>query len=88
MATLIVSRGVSGSVSDASGIQQQGAYILRTIGQQLRQNGSLYLNPDPAGVASTDVLSAVVFEIKHCYAISTERKVMHPLVQRILKKSA
>ena len=64
MATLIVSRGVSGSVSDASGIQQQGAYILRTIGQQLRQNGSLYLNPDPAGVASTDVLSAVVFEIK------------------------
>ena len=25
---------------------------------------------------------------EHCYAISTERKVMHPLVQRILKKSA
>jgi len=64
MSALMVSRGITGTVSDASGIQQQGAYILRVIGQQLRQAGSLYLNPDPAGVASTDVLSAVVFEIK------------------------
>ena len=64
MGTLMVSRGISGSVSDASGIQQQGAYILRVIGQQLRQAGSLYLNPDPVGGASTDVLSAVAFEIK------------------------
>ncbi|EER61839.1 conserved hypothetical protein [Acidovorax delafieldii 2AN] len=64
MGALMVSRGVSGTVSDASGIQQQGAYILRVIGQQLRQTGSLYLNPDPAGVASTDVLSPVAFEIK------------------------
>lgn len=64
MGTLMVSRGISGSVSDASGIQQQGAYILRVIGQQLRQAGSLYLNPDPVGGASTDVLSVVAFEIK------------------------
>lgn len=64
MGALMVSRGVSGTVSDASGIQQQGAYILRVIGQQLRQAGSLYLNPDPVGGASTDVLSPVVFEIK------------------------
>lgn len=64
MGALMVSRGISGTVSDASGIQQQGAHILRTIGQQLRQAGSLYLNPDPAGGASTDVLSPVVFEIK------------------------
>lgn len=64
MSGLMVSRGISGTVSDASGIQQQGSYIMRTIGQQLRQAGSLYLNPDPDGVASTDVLSAVVFEIK------------------------
>jgi len=64
MGALMVSRGISGTVSDASGIQQQGAYILRVLGQQLRQAGSLYLNPDPAGVASTDVLSPVVFEIK------------------------
>ncbi|OZA55372.1 MAG: prepilin-type cleavage/methylation domain-containing protein [Acidovorax sp. 17-64-282] len=61
---MIVSRGISGTVSDASGIQQQGAYILRVIGQQLRQTGSLYLNPDPAGGTSTDVLSPVAFEIK------------------------
>ncbi len=64
MGALMVSRSVSGTVSDASGIQQQGAYIMRVIGQQLRQTGSLYMNPDPSGVASTDVLSAVVFEIK------------------------
>ncbi len=64
MGALMVSRGISGSVSDASGIQQQGAYILRVIGQQLRQTGSLYLNPDPAGGTSTDVLSPVAFEIK------------------------
>ncbi|GAB2489205.1 hypothetical protein GCM10027082_45290 [Comamonas humi] len=61
---LMVSRTVSGSVSDASGLQQQGAYALRVIGQQLRQAGSLYLNPAPAGGSSTDVLGAVVFEIK------------------------
>lgn len=64
MGALMVSRGISGTVSDASGIQQQGAYIMRVIGQQLRQTGSLYLNPDPSGAGSTDVLSAVVFEIK------------------------
>lgn len=64
MGTLMVSRGMSGTVSDASAIQQQGAYVLRTIGQQLRQAGSLYLNPDPVGGASTDTLSPVVFEIE------------------------
>ena len=64
MTALMVSRGISGTVSDASGIQQQGAYILRVIGQQLRQAGSLYLNPDPTGTASPEVLSPVVFEIE------------------------
>jgi type IV pilus assembly protein PilW len=67
MGALMVSRGISSTVSDASGIQQQGAHILRVIGQQLRQAGSLYLNPNPTnppGVTSTDVLSPVVFEIK------------------------
>ena len=64
MSALMVSRGISGSVSDSSSIQQQGAYVLRVIGQQLRQNGSLFLNPDPTGGASTDVLSAVAFEVR------------------------
>ena len=63
MGALMVSRGISGTVSDASGIQQQGAYILRVVSQQLRQTGSLYLNPDPVGGNSTDVLSPVAFEI-------------------------
>lgn len=62
MGALMVSRGISGTVSDASGIQQQGAYILRVLSQQLRQTGSLYLNPDPVGGTSTDVLSPVAFE--------------------------
>lgn len=64
MGALMLSRGISGSVSDASAIQQQGAHTLRVIGQQLRQAGSLYLNPDPKNSASNDPLSAVVFEIK------------------------
>ncbi|MEG0939804.1 MAG: PilW family protein [Comamonas sp.] len=66
MGALMVSRSVTGTVSDASGIQQQGSHILRLVGSQLRQAGSLYLNPNPTAVASSanDVLSAVVFEIK------------------------
>lgn len=63
MGALLLSRSISGSVSDASGIQQQGAQTLRVIGQQLRQAGSLYLNTDPENNAATDPLSAVVFEI-------------------------
>ena len=42
---LMVSRGVSGTVSDASNIQQQAAYGMRLIGLQLRQAGSLNLIP-------------------------------------------
>lgn len=59
---LLVSRGISSTVSDASGIQQQAAFAMRVIGQQLRQAGSLYLNPDPTSSAATSPLSAVVFE--------------------------
>lgn len=60
--SMIVSRGVSGTVSDASVIQQQGAHAMRVIGGQMRQAGSLYLNPNPTSAASTDPLGAVVFE--------------------------
>lgn len=48
MGALMVSRGVSGTVSDASEIQQQGAYAMRVIGQQVRQAGSLRLDLYPA----------------------------------------
>lgn len=62
-AALMVSRSVTGTVSDASQIQQQGAYAMRVIGNQVRQAGSLYLNPDPGGTGtSTSATSPVAFE--------------------------
>ena len=57
---LMVSRGVTGSVSDASNIQQQSAYAMRTIGMQLRQAGSLWLDPNPGNVTGTDAYMAPV----------------------------
>jgi len=44
LGALLVSRGVSGSVSDAAQLQQRAAYALRVIGQQVRQAGSMQLN--------------------------------------------
>jgi type IV pilus assembly protein PilW len=74
MAALMVSRSISGTVSDASGIQQQAAYAMRSIGGQLRQAGSLFLNPeDPITGTSTDPLSAVVFETD---AIPTDNTIL------------
>lgn len=65
MSALIVSRGVSGTVSDASSIQQQAAYAMRVIGLQLRQAGSLYLNPDPTNAAAGyEYMATVAFESK------------------------
>lgn len=62
---LMVSRGVSGTVSDASNIQQQASYAMRVIGMQMRQAGSLYLNPNPTGIATAaaeSILQPVAFE--------------------------
>lgn len=62
---LMVSRGVSGTVTDASSLQQQAAYAMRVVGMQVRQAGSLYLNPNPTGVpASTaeSYMQVVAFE--------------------------
>jgi type IV pilus assembly protein PilW len=42
--SLGISRGISGSVSEASQMQQQAAYLFRVIGQQARQAGSIRLN--------------------------------------------
>jgi type IV pilus assembly protein PilW len=44
LGALMVSRGISGAVNDASQLQQQAAHALRTIGLQVRQAGSLKLN--------------------------------------------
>jgi type IV pilus assembly protein PilW len=55
LGALLVSRGVSGTVSDATQMQQQASYALRVIGLQLRQAGSIRLNlayAIPAAAAS------------------------------------
>lgn len=69
LGALLVSRGVSGTVSDASQLQQQGAHALRVIGLQVRQAGSVRLNlafTKAAGSASeplvVDPLDPVAFE--------------------------
>ena len=65
MSALMVSRGISGTVSDASSIQQQAAYAMRVIGQQLRQAGSIRLNLDPGLVVTESAyLAPVAFESK------------------------
>ncbi|MCD2167079.1 PilW family protein [Comamonas koreensis] len=64
---LMVSRSTSGTVSDASQLQQQAGYAFRVIGQQLRQSGSLYLNLNATKNASTDIdryALPVAFEAK------------------------
>ena len=64
-AALMTSRGLTGTVSDATGIQQQAAYALRVIGQQMRQAGSIYLNLNPGSLPGGDpTLAAVAFEFK------------------------
>lgn len=66
LGALMVSRGVSGTVSDASQLQQQSAYAFRVIGQQLRQAGSLRLNlaPQKAAGEAVDMADPVAFETK------------------------
>ena len=52
-------------MSDASSIQQQGAFAMRTIGLQLRQTGSLRLNLNPGIVrAAAPYLAPAAFETK------------------------
>lgn len=63
MGALMVSRSVSGTVSDASSIQQQAALAMRTIGLQLRQAGSLRLNLDPGTTVTPErYMVPVAFE--------------------------
>ena len=63
MGALMVSRGVTGTVSDTSSMNQQAAYAMRVIGMQLRQAGSLRLNLEPGTAAiESRYLSPVAFE--------------------------
>lgn len=54
LGALIASRSLSGTVSDATNLQQQASYAFRIIGSQIRQAGSLELNlnPDISGTAA------------------------------------
>lgn len=64
---LLATRGISGTVSDASNIQQQASYAMRVFGQQLRQAGSLHLNLNPSnepGGSDIQTLAAVGLEIE------------------------
>jgi len=73
MGALMVSRGVSGTVSDASAIQQQAAYALRVMGLQLRQAGSLRLNLDPGTVTTeASYMVPVAFETNPSTAVVTD----------------
>lgn len=66
MGALMVSRSVTGTVSDSSMLQQQASYAFRVMGQQLRQAGSLRLNLAAlkAEGAAIDMSDPVAFETK------------------------
>lgn len=66
LGALISSRGVTGTIGDASQLQQQASYAFRVIGQQTRQAGSLRLNLAAQKLASATVDAAdpVAFETK------------------------
>ena len=64
MGALMVSRTISGNVSDSSNLQQQASYAFRVLGQQLRQAGSLRLNlaVNKAATEPIDPSDPVAFE--------------------------
>jgi type IV pilus assembly protein PilW len=63
LGALMVSRGVSGTVTDASQLQQQASYAFRVMGQQIRQSGSMRLNlaANKAANAPVEVDDVVAF---------------------------
>lgn len=75
MGALMVSRGVSGTVSDSAMIQQQASYAFRVIGQQLRQTGSIKLKLSAAKVIEDGVPpltgEAVAFETDYTDGTNT-----------------
>ena len=67
LGALMASRGVSGTVSDATQLQQQASHIFRVMGRQLRQAGSLRLllashKPDTTPPENIDIADPVAFE--------------------------
>jgi type IV pilus assembly protein PilW len=73
LSALMVSRSVSGTVTDSTQMQQQAAYAFRVIGQQVRQAGSIKLNlafSKNAG-QSIDAADLVAFETDFARATNT-----------------
>ena len=85
MGALMVSRGISGTVSDASTIQQQAAYAMRVIGLQLRQAGSLRLNLDP-GTSATESNYLIPAAFEAAIAASGSDPGFNPATQSITGK--
>src|SRR5690606_38077148 len=75
MGALMVSRGVSGTVSDSALIQQQASYAFRVIGQQLRQAGSVKLKLSAAKMIEDETPplagEAVAFETDYSDGTNT-----------------
>ncbi len=57
MGALMASRGASGTITDASQLQQQASYAFRVIGQQARQGASMQLNLGVENTAPTDPIT-------------------------------
>mgnify|MGYP002661611885 CR=1 FL=1 len=66
MGTMMVSRGISGTVSDASNIHQQAAYVIRTIVFQLLPAGSIRLDLNPTVATEAIASCSVDFVIQSC----------------------
>lgn len=69
IAGLMASRSASGTVGDATQLQQQASYAFRILGQQIRQAGSLELNLDvgkiPGGTTPLSAGSKVGFKVDY-----------------------
>ncbi|MDD2545045.1 MAG: PilW family protein [Burkholderiaceae bacterium] len=63
LGSLVVLRSITSTVSEASQLQLQAGHTLRTIGQQIRQGGSIKLNLGPGKTDATiNVADGVAFE--------------------------
>lgn len=62
LGALMASRQVSSAVGDASQLQQQAAHVMRVMGRQIRQAGSLRLAGHQAQTADPHFATPVAFE--------------------------
>lgn len=62
LSTILLSRTLSATTSDISGLQQQAAFAFRVMGQQIRQAGSLELDPGIVSVPADRVAFLVEYD--------------------------